>query len=129
MGNAEQISFWIDSSTDDLKAAEVLHQSDRNLQALFFVHLSIEKLIKAFWVKANKTQPPRIHDLIFLHDQSGLDLDDLTFMTQINGWNIEGWYPDYKKSLNKVASKDFTQSNLTKAQALWHRLQEKLQSE
>ncbi len=128
MGKEDQIKYWIDSSSDDRKAAEVLHKAGQNLQALFFIHLSLEKILKANWVKANQSQPPKVHDLIYLHDQSELDLDaeDLTFLSQTNGWNIEGRYPDYKKSLYKIATVSFTKLNLSKATSIWKKLQEKL---
>lgn len=128
MGKEDQIKYWIDSSSDDRRAAEVLHKGGQNLQALFFMHLSLEKILKANWVKTNQSQPPKVHDLIYLHDQSALDLDveDLTFLSQANGWNIEGRYPDYKKSLNKIATDSFTKMNLSKAKSIWKKLQEKL---
>lgn len=43
-------------------------------RASFFVHLAIEKALKACVVEATRDLPPRRHDLLFLADQAGTTL-------------------------------------------------------
>ncbi|MDX1943062.1 MAG: HEPN domain-containing protein [Saprospiraceae bacterium] len=83
------------------------------VQALFFAHLVIEKLLKAHWIKQNKADfPPRTHNLEYLLAQTGLtmpveDIDELRIM---NAWNIEGRYQDYKDLIFKATTKEYIES-------------------
>ena len=99
MGKEEQIKYWIETSDEDWKNERSLLKDKRNLAALFFAHLTLEKILKAHWTKCNDTVPPKIHDLIYLHDQTDLELEaaDLEILSQANNWKIEGRYPDFKK--------------------------------
>jgi HEPN domain-containing protein len=128
VGKNEQIDYWLDSSASDIEAAGHLLAGGSNLQALFFIHLALEKILKAHFIKTNVSQPPLVHDLIFLHDQTDVNLDDedLRFLAQANGWNIEGRYPDYKKSLHRIASREFVTHAMHSAKKVWKKLREKL---
>ena len=86
------IKYWVDGAEESWKSAEILIAGGRYVMALFCWHLTIEKLLKAHWVKDNaEYYPPRTHNLNLLHDQSQLHLpvemqEDLKV---INFWNIE----------------------------------------
>ena len=98
--------------------------------AAFCFHLSIEKLLKGCWVKNNKENyPPRTHHLIYLHDESDLNLpeDMLKEFIAINTWNIEGRYPDYKEHLLKTINKNYLESKLDTLEKIKKCLLEKLQ--
>jgi HEPN domain-containing protein len=46
-----------------------LMSGKQNVFALFAFHLTIEKLLKAIWVKDNiENTPPRQHDLTFIYN-------------------------------------------------------------
>ena len=63
----EHITFWIEQAGDDWIAVDTLFKGKMYLQSLFFAHLVIEKVCKAFWIKHNKENvPPRTHNLIYL---------------------------------------------------------------
>ncbi len=47
------ISYWVRSAEHDWEAAMTLFHSGKNMHALFFAHLTIEKFLKAHWVKDN----------------------------------------------------------------------------
>jgi HEPN domain-containing protein len=68
--------------------------------ALFMLHLTIEKLFKAHWVKDNIDNfPPRTHDLQFLHNQADLDIpaEDYDYLAVVNQWSIDTRYPDLQE--------------------------------
>jgi HEPN domain-containing protein len=92
----QQIDYWRQSSQDDLEAAETLFNDRKFRQALFFVHLSIEKILKAHVVKHTQDVPPRIHDLLRLVKLAGLDIPDLhmRYLARIQSYCLEGRYPD-----------------------------------
>jgi HEPN domain-containing protein len=113
MTQEEIIAYWVKSSERDWKAARDLASAGNRVQALFFAHLVIEKLLKACWVKENKADlPPRTHNLEYLLAQTGLsmpvdDIDELRIMT---AWNIEGRYQDYKDLIFKATTQEYVES-------------------
>ena len=129
MGQEEQINYWISSAQEDWGVVHDLYKSGRYMYALFFVHLTIEKILKGHWIKTNNEIPPRTHDLIYLHDQTELNLEsnDLELLESMNSWNLEGRYPDYKKSRYKVATAEFTKLKIERIEILRKWLLEKLQ--
>ena len=61
----EHIIHWANQSSDDWESAELLFKGKKYLHALFFAHLSIEKICKAHWVRASEGNiPPKTHNLI-----------------------------------------------------------------
>ena len=49
----------------DFDCAKVLHNAGHYAQALFWAHLTLEKLCKALWIKTNESNtPPFIHNLL-----------------------------------------------------------------
>ena len=115
MTGAEVIEYWKKSAARDWKAVQDLTASGNLIQALFFAHLVIEKLLKAHWVKDNDIAlPPRTHNLEYLLSQTKLsmpieDIDELRIM---NAWNIEGRYQDYKDMLYRKTTRSYTEQKL-----------------
>ena len=106
----EHIEYWINTSNNDFEVFEVLLNNKKYLHALFIAHLSLEKLIKAQWVKDyNNSVPPKIHNLITLIKQTSLELEheQLVFLTLMNDFQIQGRYPDYKIKIHQLLTDDF----------------------
>lgn len=104
------IEYWINSADRDWKAAQDLASSSNLIQALFFAHLVVEKLLKAQWVKDNHDDfPPRTHNLEFLLSQTSLSmlLEDIDELRIMSAWNIEGRYQDYKDMIFRATTKDY----------------------
>src|SRR5437773_2402968 len=98
MTRDEHIAFWKSDAERNWDTALYNLKGKQNVMALFLFHLTIEKLLKAHWVKDNvDLYPPRSHDLQYLHNQSNLNLPstDYDYLAVINQWNIEARYPDY----------------------------------
>lgn len=92
-----------------------------NLFALFLFHLTIEKLLKAVWVKQNIDNiPPRVHDLIYIYNQTDLTLENVwsDYLSVINEWNIESRYPDYKLKIYERASAKYVEEHLRRVEKL-----------
>jgi HEPN domain-containing protein len=110
-------------------AVEALVGSGNYVQALFFAHLVIEKLLKAHWVKDNSGSfPPRVHNLEYLLAQTNLtmppeDIDELRIM---NAWNIEGRYQDYKDLLYRTTTQAYTEEKMLKVNQIREWLHAKL---
>lgn len=106
----EHIKYWIDSSDDDFKAMIHLFEKGDNTWSLFIGHIVLEKLLKAWYVKANANTPPFIHDLVRLAEKGNLILDDdqKDILDTISAFNIRGRYDDYKREFYKKCSNSFT---------------------
>jgi HEPN domain-containing protein len=96
-----------------MATAKSLFDSGRYDWCLFLGHLVIEKTLKAHWVKDNKNDaPPKMHNLLAIAERTKLILSEeqKLFLLNINDFNLEVRYPDYKlqfyKKCNKVFSKD-----------------------
>jgi HEPN domain-containing protein len=63
---------------------------------LFFVHLTLEKIIKAHVWRIRRKRPPKIHNLIRLAEIAELPLDvkNKQVLAEINEFKIEGRYSD-----------------------------------
>jgi len=106
----EHVKHWIDSADNDLESAQILFNSKKYDWCLFLGHLVIEKAIKAIFVLNNQNKiPPKTHNLVNLADLSNLKLNSHqeVFLGQVNGFNIEARYPQYKQELYKLCTKDF----------------------
>jgi HEPN domain-containing protein len=81
----------------------------------------IEKTLKAFYVRDNKEQPPKIHNLVRLAEKTTLNLtkEQKQLLAEINHFNIEARYPEEKQSFFKLCTAEFTNDYFTKIKELY----------
>lgn len=117
----------MDSAEYDLLVAETLFQNGHYLWCLFIGHLTLEKALKAFFIKDNQKTPPKTHNLVMLSKSTHLTLtnEQEQFLDKINDFNIEARYPDIKLQFYKICTKEFTAENFTKIKEFykWLKLQ------
>ncbi|MEW5693870.1 MAG: HEPN domain-containing protein [Candidatus Hydrogenedentota bacterium] len=107
----DHINYWLKSSEHDLKVAETLYRNKKYDWCLFIGHLVLEKALKAVWVRDNNNKfPGKIHNLLKLAEETELQLNNKIKLSllDINDFNIEMRYPDYKLKLYKRCNKKFT---------------------
>lgn len=116
----EVVKYWLTASKEDFDSAEILFENKKYHHALFFCHLSIEKMLKAIIVKSTKTAPPLIHDLIRLAEKAKLPLSEaqINELAEITTFNIEARYDDYKLSFRKKAKMRFSLKYLEKTKEI-----------
>lgn len=92
----KRFEFWRNASDEEIKAALVLLENKKLRQALFFVHLSLEKILKALFIKKRGEHPPLTHNLKYLAEKVDLKLseDKEDFLIEATAFNIEARYPD-----------------------------------
>lgn len=75
-------------------------RSGRIRHGLFFIHLALEKILKANFCRNKMDIPPRNHNLARLAEISGVDLSDerTDVLADVNAYNLEGRYPDIHSS-------------------------------
>jgi HEPN domain-containing protein len=130
MTKDEHILYWSKQVDADIDCANVLYQANHFAQALFWAHLSLEKLSKALWVKNNEgNTPPFVHNLLRLITQTNEEFSEeqLQFINEMNVFQIKGRYPDYAESLEETITKEVCEEYLTKTKEMILCLQEKLQ--
>jgi HEPN domain-containing protein len=116
MSKEEKIGYWVKSSGKDWKVANHLFEKGDYAYALFFGHLTIEKLLKAIFVKKFNEVPPYTHRLVFLAEKVdlGMSSERLELLEVITDFHLEARYPDEKFSFFKKCTREFTDGYLKK---------------
>lgn len=122
------IKYWVRSAEEDLKTAKSLFRTKRYSHCLFFCHLFIEKILKALATKKIGKPAPYGHNLLRLAEMSGLKFltKQLDLLDEINTFNIEARYNDYKFQFHKKATKKYTQKYFDKAEKIYLWLKKQL---
>ncbi len=112
---AIQIAYWTEGSESDFQTAEkIITSTDRYAAGLFFLHLAVEKALKARVVKKTKEHAPYTHNLLHLLTKLEVSSpkDIVTLLGEINDFNLEARYPDVKREFEKLATKEFAHKYL-----------------
>ena len=115
MTKADYIKYWSATAAKDWEAVLHLFEKGDYLHSLFFAHLVLEKLLKAHYVKDNAVDfPPKTHNLLMLSSQTKLTptVEQLRLLSQMNQFQLDARYPDYKLNMYKIATEPYTQSLL-----------------
>lgn len=110
MTKDEHIKYWLESAQHDFETAQSLLHNKKFDWSLFVSHLVLEKTLKAKYVQDNNNQiPPKLHDLVRLAELTKLALtdDQRIFLDEVNEFNIEARYPDYKQSFYKKCNEQY----------------------
>ncbi len=129
MTKEEHIRYWLASAEHDFEAAESLFKSEKYDWSLFIAHLVLEKGFKAMFVKVNDNKvPPKIHNLVKLSELCELKLgeDVRIFLDEVNDFNLEIRYPEYKQEFYKMCSKEYSQIYLTKIKEMFQWLKSQI---
>lgn len=97
MVNIEKhVSYWKNGGEEDLQVADQLIKSGKIRHGLFFLHLALEKILKAHVCRNTKDIAPKLHNLARLAELSGIAFmqEDSDFLSEMNPFNIEGRYPE-----------------------------------
>ncbi len=110
MQKKELITYWIESSEQDVSAMEHLFEKGDYSWSLFIGHLVIEKLLKAWYVQNISNTPPFIHNLVRLAEKGELPLEEkqLDYLDTISTFNLRARYDDYKMEFNHKCTREFT---------------------
>lgn len=129
MTKDEHIKFWKESANESWDSAVYLAAGKHYALALFALHLCLEKLFKALYIKESVTDtPPYTHDLQKLSNDLELEIsaEDYDFLAIINSWNIRGRYPDYTKRLYQNTTDKYLKEQIEKVKELKKWLEEKI---
>lgn len=130
MKKYERMKYWLNIATQDWKVAGHLFEKGDYSYALFFGHLTLEKTLKAIYVKKQDETPPFSHNLVYLCEKAGLELQqkNLELLEEISDYNLEARYPDDKFSFFKRCTKRFTSNKLKQIEEIREWLLQEIQS-
>ncbi len=104
------ILHWKTTSDEDFNTMIDLYKTKTFHWALFMGHISVEKLLKAYYVKINKKHSPPIHNLYRIAELSKLELSEkyADWLDVITSFNINARYDDFKREFYEQCSKEYT---------------------
>ena len=129
MTKEDKIQYWCKTADHDWNVANHLYEKGDYSYALFFGHMTIEKLLKAVFTKREDKTPPFSHNLVYLSEKAGFELDEvkLELLEEITDFNLEARYPDDKFSFYKRSTKEFAFKKLAHIEELRKWLLQELQ--
>ncbi len=106
---SDNIKYWIETSLYDLEVAASLLKKKHYTYVAFMCHQSVEKMLKAIYVKKQNSFPPKIHNLLRLTEMTdirqALTHEQLIFLAELDPINIEARYPSYKENIRNALTK------------------------
>ncbi len=92
----KHISHWRNGAEEDFEVADQLIRSGKIRHGLFFLHLTLEKILKAHVCLNSGDIAPNLHNLSRLAELSGITFrqEHSDFLAEMNPLNIEGRYPE-----------------------------------
>jgi HEPN domain-containing protein len=116
MGRKEKINYWLTSADNDWVVANHLFEKGDYPYALFFGHLTLEKILKGIFVSLTDESPPLTHRLVFLAEKAGLSAspEQIEFLEIVTDFNLEARYPDERFSFFQKCTADFTGDFMSK---------------
>ncbi len=119
--NKEKIVLhWIETSDSDFNTMTTLYNSKSYSWALFLGHISVEKLLKAFYVNKFGKHAPFTHNLYRLAEQSEIQLSDeySDWLDEITSFNLNARYDDFKKEFYSLCTETYTKEWIEKIKTL-----------
>lgn len=110
------VKHWIETSDEDYQTMLSLFDSKSFGWSLFLGHISIEKLLKAYFVSKNKKHAPFTHNLYRLAELSEIEMTDeyADWLDKITSFNLNARYDDYKREFYSLCTVDFTKEWIEK---------------
>ena len=123
-------NYWLESSNEDFDTAETLFKNNKFSPSMFFLHLAIEKNLKALFIHKNKKEPPFGHNLTTIASKIkdvNFDKTKLKEFAIISTFNIQTRYNDYRRDFHNICDKNFADKYLSigKDLILWLKSQMK----
>jgi HEPN domain-containing protein len=121
MDREDKISYWLKTADNDWQVANHLMEKGDFPYALFFAHLTLEKTLKALYVKKSDDPPPLSHRLVFLAEKTNLPVspEQLELLEIVTDFNLEARYPDERFSFFEKCTAAFAGDYMTKIEEFY----------
>jgi HEPN domain-containing protein len=93
----KQVAYWRASAEEDWDVGRSLVEQGKTRHGLFFLHLALEKALKAHVCRATRDFAPKVHSLLYLVEKSGLSINQSQkdFLTEFDRFDLAGRYPGF----------------------------------
>lgn len=120
----EAVKYWIVSAKEDWEVAQDLFKSGKFNHALFFLQLTLEKLIKAIHISRKDEHPLYVHNLVLLAQKADIKFtdDELADLKEISSFNVTARYDSYKRDFYNKATHEFATKWMKKGKGLQTKL-------
>lgn len=122
------IKNWLSLAEYDFETAKAMLKSGRYLYVAFTCQQTIEKILKAFYVKEKDRTPPYTHNLIKLLNEislsSEIDGDKKKFMETLNSYYVESRYTEEIEEISKLVNSGKAKEIFSKTKELFLWLKE-----
>lgn len=124
MSKNEAVEYWISSAQEDWEVAQSLLTAKKFNHALFFLQLTLEKLIKAIHIARRDDHPLYVHNLVLLAQKAGVDFDEHAQedLKEISSFNVSARYDSYKRDFYRKATHVFAAEWMQKGKAIRDKL-------
>ncbi|MBN1901828.1 HEPN domain-containing protein [Candidatus Sumerlaeota bacterium] len=123
------VNNWILLAEYDLETDYAMLEKKRYLYVPFTCQQSIEKILKAIFVKEKNETPPYTHNLLRLIDSlsfsSSMNEDQLRFLEKLNSYYIESRYTEEIHELNQMLTPETSQQICQNTKELFQWLKNK----
>jgi len=130
MTTEEKVAYWVGLSDYDLETADAMLATKRYLYVAFMCHQVIEKIFKACYSKLKEETPPFTHKLIYLAQHGDfydlLNEDQINFVLELEPFNIETRYPEYKERLTKRLTPNYCERLIEQTKILQQWIKEQI---
>ncbi len=94
---------WVERARYDLETARAMQESGRFLYVLFCCQQAVEKMLKAVIAERSGQCPPRLHNLLRLAKQAGVQLDQnqTVLMEDLSRYYVQSRYPEEIPALSR----------------------------
>lgn len=109
---------WDKLAGNDFKASKILLRESQLLLSMFHLQQSVEKYLKMYFIFKKNGQPPYVHNLIRIAEDSelllSLEENHKDLLNALNPFYITTRYPAYKNNLESTLTsekvKDYIES-------------------
>ncbi len=114
-------AYWKKTAEHDYETMDGLFKIKRYSESLFFGHIVLEKILKALVVQKTEKHAPFTHDLVKLLSiaETKFSKEDIDFLDEMNTYNLQTRYPDYKLGIYKLCTKEFTRKRIDKLKKVY----------
>jgi HEPN domain-containing protein len=124
------IQNWLKLAEYDFVTAKAMLQTGRYLYVVFTCQQTIEKMLKAIYVKEKGETPPYSHNLLKLiaywSYYSKVEEKRISFLEMLNSFYIESRYSEEIRELSRIVSKRKAEEILKKTEELFLWLKKKI---
>ena len=116
MYKVEHSEEWFKQAYYDIASAKAMFDSGKYIYCVFMCHLSIEKALKALYMKVLEENPPKTHSLVYLAHRTKLKLplQFREFLESLDEVSVPTRYPDELDKLLKDYGKNKTRGIFVK---------------